>query len=339
MKEDRSLQVPQVVIVSPALADANNGNWRTARRWQRFLSLPTRIIRHWPDEFAVRDRVMLALHARRSSLSIIAWREAWRARGLAVILTGTDLYRDIESDASAQRSLRLADALVVLQERGPLALPAELRDKTRVIFQSTSSRKTLPKSPGRLRALMVGHLREEKDPETLFATALLLAERDDIRIDHIGHALDPLLGEAATATMAASASYRWLGGLSHADTRRRIQRADLLIHASRMEGGAHVVMEAVCSGTPVIASAIDGNIGMLGSDYAGYYDCGDANGLAGLLVQCRARQGQGDGLLARLAAQCRQRAALFAPAAERAAVRRLVAELLAEPISHPPAAA
>ncbi|HAV75652.1 MAG TPA: TIGR04348 family glycosyltransferase, partial [Limnobacter sp.] len=29
---------PSVVIVSPALADSNNGNWQTARRWQLFLS-------------------------------------------------------------------------------------------------------------------------------------------------------------------------------------------------------------------------------------------------------------------------------------------------------------
>ena len=27
----------RIVIVSPALADANNGNWQTARRWQRLL--------------------------------------------------------------------------------------------------------------------------------------------------------------------------------------------------------------------------------------------------------------------------------------------------------------
>jgi putative glycosyltransferase (TIGR04348 family) len=338
MKDDKLLPFPQVVIVSPALADANNGNWQTARRWQRFLALPTRIIRQWPDEFADRDRVMLALHARRSSSSIAAWREARRVRGLAVVLTGTDLYRDIETDASAQRSLQLADALVVLQERGPLALPAELHDKTRVIFQSMSRRKTLSKSQKRLHALMVGHLREEKDPATLFAAARLLAERDDIRIDHIGNALDPLLGEAATATMAATSAYRWLGGLPHAATRRRIQRADLLIHASRLEGGAHVVMEAVCSGTPVIASAIAGNIGMLGRDYAGYYNCGDAQGLAALLVQCRASQGLRDGLLACLAAQCRPRAALFAPAAERAALRQLVADLLVSPLTDPLAA-
>ncbi|WP_291903967.1 selenoneine biosynthesis selenosugar synthase SenB [Accumulibacter sp.] len=329
MKEDRSQQLSQVVIVSPALAAANNGNWRTARRWQRFLSWPPRIIEQWPDEFSDRDRVMLALHARRSSPSIIAWREMRRSAGLAVILTGTDLYRDIGSDVGAQRSLHLADALVVLQERGPLALPGALHAKTRVIFQSTSRRKTLAKSQRRLRALMVGHLRAEKDPETLFAAARLLAGRDDIRIDHIGDPLEPRLGEAARATMAASASYRWLGGQPHAATRQRIQRADLLIQASRMEGGAHVVMEAVCSGTPVIASAIDGNIGMLGDAYAGYFCCGDAPGLVELLVRCRASQGRSDGLLARLADQCRERAALFAPAAERAAVRRLVADLIA----------
>jgi hypothetical protein len=26
--------MPQLVIVTPALRDANNGNWQTARRWQ-----------------------------------------------------------------------------------------------------------------------------------------------------------------------------------------------------------------------------------------------------------------------------------------------------------------
>jgi glycosyltransferase involved in cell wall biosynthesis len=98
----------------------------------------------------------------------------------------------------------------------------------------------------------------------------------DIRIDHIGEALDPALGAAAQATMAAVPNYRWLGGLPHEEVRRRIQRAHVLIHCSRMEGGAHVIMEAVASGTPVLASRIDGNVGMLGADYGGYFPPGDA---------------------------------------------------------------
>jgi putative glycosyltransferase (TIGR04348 family) len=251
-----------------------------------------------------------------------------------VVLTGTDLYRDIVSDASAQRSLALAQALVVLQERAPQALPRTLHGKLRVIFQSTSARQPLAKSRRHLRAVMVGHLRPEKSPQTLFAAARRLAGRRDIFIDHIGEPLDAALGEEARATMAAVPNYRWLGGQPHEAVRRRIQRAHLLVHASHIEGGAHVIMEAVASGTPVLASAVDGNVGMLGADYAGYFPWNDAEALATLLVRCResadglAGGEQGERLYQQLMAQCRQRASLFAPARERVELRRLVDDLL-----------
>ena len=83
---------------------------------------------------------MLALHARRSASSVAAWHRARGARGLAVVLTGTDLYRDLPGDEDARRSVRLASQLVVLQERGTSALPPEARPKARVIFQSTPQR-------------------------------------------------------------------------------------------------------------------------------------------------------------------------------------------------------
>lgn len=327
----------RIVIVSPALADANNGNWQTARRWQLLLHPHrVRITQHWPDgPDAANDTVMLALHARRSAASIAAWAQARAtvqsdgsgnnqasAPGLAVVLTGTDLYRDIQTDPQAQRSLLLAQRLVLLQERGPDALPPELRDKARVIFQSTSQRATLPKPARHLRAVMVGHLREEKSPTTLFEAARLLAPTEHILIDHIGAPLDAALAEQAQATAAACPHYRWLGGLPHEATRRRIQRAHVLIHTSRMEGGAHVVMEALRSGTPVLASRIDGNIGMLGADYAGYFDWNDAAALATLLRQCRHGK-----LLAHLQAQCAARAPLFSCEAERMSLHQLVETL------------
>ncbi len=320
----------RVVIVSPALADANNGNWQTAQRWQRLLSAQhsARITREWPDDLASSDDVMLALHARRSAPSIAAWAVQRGSQGLAVVLTGTDLYRDIATDATARHSLALAQQLVVLQDLGPQALPEGLRAKARVVLQSTTARATLPKTPCHLRAVMVGHLRDEKDPRTLFSAARLLSQADGVLIDHIGQPLDAALGEAAQATAAACPHYRWLGGLPHAATRQRMQRAHVLVHTSRMEGGAHVVMEAVCSGTPVLASRIDGNVGLLGANYGGYFEPGDAAGLSGLLRQARASQGQPDGLLARLVAQCAVRAPLFAPAAERRALLGLVAELM-----------
>lgn len=340
------MRKPTVLIVSPALANANNGNWQTAWRWSRMLASQFEpfIAQHWRNEggrgVAPGGQpfdVMLALHARRSADSIAAWARARgaasEAKGLAVVLTGTDLYRDIQTDAAAQTSLALARQLVVLQERGPAALPADVRQKARVIFQSSTSRQTLAKSPKRLRAVMVGHLRDEKSPQTLFEAARLLKAYPDILIDHIGDPLDEALGEQARATALACPNYRWLGGLSHEVTRGHIQRAHVLIHASKMEGGAHVVMEAVCSGTPVLASRIDGNVGMLAANYPGYFELGNAKALSGLLVRLRKCQLTAgteleDTFLTQLQTLCAQRAPLFDPLAEQAALVSLVNVLL-----------
>ena len=102
-----------IVLITPALADANNGNWQTARRWARMLSqaYPVRLAAAWQVEPA---SLMIALHARRSAESIARWRTAHPAAPLVVVLTGTDLYRDIATDSQAQRSLELADRLIVL---------------------------------------------------------------------------------------------------------------------------------------------------------------------------------------------------------------------------------
>jgi putative glycosyltransferase (TIGR04348 family) len=312
-----------IVIVTPALADANNGNWQTARRWARFLSAAYRV-RLAADWQAGDEALMIALHARRSAAPVAAWRRAHPARPLLLVLTGTDLYRDIDHDAGAQRSLALADHLVVLNALGPQRLPEALRGRCTVLLQSCSARQPLAKTARHLRALMVGHLRDEKDPQTYLRAVQRLAGRADLRFDHIGAALDPALGAQAAALAARQGSYRWLGALPHEAARRHIQAAHVLVHASRMEGGAHVVIEALRSGTPVLASRIDGNVGLLGEGYGGYFPPGDDAALAALLQRCR----EDAAMLSALRAQCGARSALFAPEAEAAGLHGLVAGLL-----------
>jgi putative glycosyltransferase (TIGR04348 family) len=312
-----------IVLVTPALADANNGNWQTARRWARFLAAAYRV-RLAADWLAGDEALMIALHARRSAAAVAAWRQVHPARPLLLVLTGTDLYRDIEHDADAQRSLALADRLVVLNALGPRRLPEALRGRCSVLLQSCSARRPLAKTQRHLRALMVGHLRDEKDPLTYLRAVQRLAGRADLRFDHIGAALDPALGAQAAALAARQGTYRWLGALPHAAVRRHIQVAHLLVHASRMEGGAHVVIEAVRSGTPVLASRIDGNVGLLGPDYRGYFAASDDAALAALLQRCR----DDAAMLTELRVQCEARAALFAPEAEAAGLHGLVAGLL-----------
>jgi putative glycosyltransferase (TIGR04348 family) len=321
------LSKPSICIISPALAAANNGNWQTAKRWQQMLSTDyhVEIMLQWDGSQGSRAYdAMLALHARRSADSIAQWAAKFPDKLIVLALTGTDLYRDIAVDPLAQQSLKLAHRLIVLQDMGPKSLPAEFQSKCQVIFQSTPRRQSVPKTSKKLRALMVGHLRSEKSPETYFAAARALAQRSDtavdILLDHIGAPLDAELGNQARQLATEVPTYRYLGEQTHAQTRARIARVHVLVHPSRMEGGAHVVMEAVMSGTPVLASRIDGNVGMLGADYDGYFPWGDAQALANLLLRCK-KEPQ---FLDHLNKQCALRSPLFEPRAEQAALLQIV---------------
>jgi putative glycosyltransferase (TIGR04348 family) len=209
------------------------------------------------------------------------------SHGLVVVLTGTDLYRDIKHDPQAQQSLVFAERLIVLQSMGLGELLEPLRAKASVLLQSSTPRVTLSKTARCLRVVMVGHLREEKSPRTLFEAAALLDQHRDIFIQHVGAEHDPLLASMAHQTAALYPQYQFSGALSYPKTRQQIQRSHVLVHTSVMEGGAHVIMEAICSGVPVIASRIPGNIGMLGEDYPGLFPVGDARALADMLIRFR----------------------------------------------------
>ncbi|NMM36762.1 MAG: TIGR04348 family glycosyltransferase [Glaciimonas sp.] len=322
----------QIVIISPALAKANNGNWQTAQRWARLLRQHYQvcIAAKWDGK---RCDAMIALHARRSADSIAAFAAAQPESPLVVVLTGTDLYRDIQTDANAQRSLQLATQLVVLQASGRQELTAGLRTKTQVIYQSTRTLKAvapvipaIPATPATRRHLnitMIGHLRDEKDPAA-FMRAAHLVQSVQARLIHIGGALEPALGRLAAQTEQQESRYRWLGSLPHAATRQRLKRSHLMVICSRMEGGANVIIEAIASGVPILASNIPGNRGMLGDDYSGYFPLGDSQELARLIDRSIADPA----FYALLQKQCAARAPLFSTEREKTALLQLMDNLL-----------
>ncbi|MEZ5659276.1 MAG: selenoneine biosynthesis selenosugar synthase SenB [Burkholderiaceae bacterium] len=312
---------PTVLIVTPALAAANNGNWRTAARWQRFLR-PMAHVSCALDYQGQACDLMIALHARRSADSIA--RFAASGRPLILVLTGTDLYRDIDDDASAQRSLTLADRIVVLQACGPRRLPVALRERCLVIEQSAPALARLPARRRSFDMALVGHVRAEKDPMTAVRALSRLARHPGLRLRHVGRVDDPALGPAIRAAADHDPRIELLGQMTHGRTRRLIRGSRVLLLPSVMEGGANVLIEAVTSAVPVLASAIDGSIGLLGADYPGLFPVGDDAALAGLIERCLDEQG----FLARLTDACQRRAPLFAPEREAHAVRDMVSGLL-----------
>ena len=319
------MQAKHVLIVSPASARENNGNWQTASRWAHFLRARHQVAVA-PDYHGAGNApdLMIALHARRSAPAVAAFTKAHPERPCVLVLTGTDLYRDIGISPEAQASLNSATRLVLLQPAGLDQLSPSLRAKASVIYQSAPTMQ--PPSHGQKRRhfdiCMIGHLRAEKDPYT-FMRASTLVTSPKVRLLHIGGALESTLGQAASATEAVNPRYRWLGNLPHSTTRQRLSRSHAMALCSLMEGGANVIIEAVTSGVPVLASDISGNRGMLGEDYAGYFPVGEAAALARLID----RSVDDPVFYALLQRQCAARAALFAPDTERANLLLLVDNL------------
>jgi len=313
----------KIALVTPAGARSRNGNRHTAVRWAamlRSLGHTVRVSRVWDGRAA---DAMIALHARRSHASIAAFRTRHPAAPLVVVLTGTDLYRDIRTDRSARTSLELADRLVVLQDMGKAELAPRLRRKTRVIYQSAASPSSSPKRSRRFRVAVLGHLRDEKDPFRAPLALAYLKDLPDLEVAHLGEALSPNMEREARRLMRVDVRYRWLGNMPHASALDWLAGSRLLVLSSRMEGGANVICEAVAAGVPVIASRISGNVGMLGRGYPGYYRPGDERALA---HQIR-RATLDPGYYARLKRMAAARRPLFRPAAEREGLRKLLVEL------------
>jgi glycosyltransferase involved in cell wall biosynthesis len=162
-----------------------------------------------------------------------------------------------------------------------------LRKKVNVVVQSSAT--TLRQHPvkGKFRICVLGHLREEKDPLRALA-ALSHVSNESIEVIHLGAALDPALAQEARRGMARELRYRWLGSVSHPRALRWLASSHAMVISSRMEGGANVVCEALRIGVPVLASHISGNVGLLGSGYAGYFPLGDEAALARLIERAAA---------------------------------------------------
>ena len=315
----------KVVIVAPANAKSNNGNWHTAHRWAKMLSrdYAVKLVEHWSNSDPLPD-AMIALHARRSAQAMIEFRTRRLRGGLVLALTGTDIYRDIHDDDAAKLSLQIADRMIVLQEAALEELSSAQRKKTEVIFQSAKFLKHAQRYRGVFEIVQVGHLRHEKDPFTPITALRHLDASSRVRLTHIGKTLDKPHAEMMKAVVRDEARLRWLGGLAHAEVRQRIKRAHALVLASKMEGGANVIVEAITAGVPVIASRISGNRGMLGDDYPGYFPFGDAIACAKLM----ARAETDASFYKQLARACAKRAQLFAPHREQAALRAIVKSVI-----------
>jgi putative glycosyltransferase (TIGR04348 family) len=284
----------KIGIVTPAPPNSRHGNRITALRWAKILrGLGNRVSILQTYDGKSFD-LLVALHARKSHPSIINFRRHNPDIPLIVALTGTDLYRDIRTSAQARESLDVATRIVVLQPKAIEELRPSWRKKARVIYQSVENR--APKwtsnksaktsaSNGSFDVCVIGHLRAVKDPFRTVMAARLLPDSSRIRVLQVGGAMTDAMANRARKEMGANKRYRWLGEQPKARVRRILAKSRLCVLSSHMEGGANVLSETIGASVPILASRIDGNAGILGEGYPGYFDVGDTTHLARLLTR------------------------------------------------------
>ena len=278
----------RILLVTPAASGTRLGNRVTALRMSALLrglghqvKLRTRFEELHAD-------VMIALHAGKSAQTVLEACEREKPIPTALVLTGTDIYRDEDTnDPAIDRSLALAQRLVILQPNAIDQVPVEHRAKTRLILQSAAPRPAFENvEPGLFRVCVLAHLRPVKDPLLAARAARLLPDHSKVRVRLLGQALEEASRVEAETEARENPRFEWLGPRSYAESQRELAGSNLLVVSSLSEGGPAVVTEAFASGVPVLATRIPACEGLMGADHPGLYPVRDARALADLLLRC-----------------------------------------------------
>ena len=292
-----------IMIVTAAPPGSEFGSETTSIRWEHLLGElghhvePTYTYGKSPEHFADSSLdAMIAIGARECDNAITAYVEADESRPLIVVLNSDDLYRGMKTAPAVVKNVERADALVVFHDRATERIPQKYRDRARVIYQSVElpegGLSAIPEPPQReenqasrysFEVCVANHLEEHKDPLRTAKAARLLGSDSKIRVTHIGRVLDARWETQVRRESETNDRYEWYGEVPWTRALQIIRHADLMSVTPSLGGGGNIVSESIVLETPVLASAVPGNIGLLGEDYPGLFKPKDEHALADLL--------------------------------------------------------
>lgn len=276
-----------ILLITPGSNVRHSGNRCTASQWAD-------ILRRQGHEVVVcfdipgilpakRFDLLLAMHGEKCAKVIQQYRAGNPEGKILLALTGTDIYPH-PSEVTLS-SMNEANGIIVLQEHAITIIPPEFRSRATVVIQSASPglKSASTPRPDSFDVCVIGHLREVKNPMLTARASRLLPITSRIRIQQAGGILESKFETEVIREENENPRFHWLGELSASEVESLLSSCRLLVLTSHHEGGARVIGEAIAAGTPVVASRIDGVVGLLGESYPGFFPDGDAKSLAQIL--------------------------------------------------------
>ena len=282
-----------IKIFSPTGDNLVTGNCVTAKRYAYLLqNLGHRVLTFSVFEGKVSIegvRCALVLHAEKGFHVIKEL--AAKSIPVVLVLTGTDLYRDIISTKKSKRdnclrSIQLASAIIVLHDNAVsdlLKVVSVPRERIFVVLQSVvdfKKRRFFFKNKNEYKILLLSNIRKEKGVIVAISGFLDFKKNIDARtkftLDHIGGVLDQGYLKKIINLIEGVKSVALLGSIEKEKLQTLLASYDLLLHSSFIEGGSLVIQEAQNAGLPIVASDISCHTALLGSAYVGLHSVGSA---------------------------------------------------------------
>lgn len=274
----------QILIATPYPLNTSNGNTITAKRIQTLLESNKLYAKTIHTPTPPQAEILINLHATRTYPTAKYFKNKYPSSKLITLITGTDLNSDLPNHhPDIIPALELADQIILPSTQALKTLPSEFHHKTIIIPASIIIPK-LPETPPLTSPYIIlpSHLREVKNPFLINRT-LASHPNLNIQVYTLGSALEPSFQQTAKNYQTLDHRFHYLGETPHPQTLTHIKNATLTLNTSHQEGGPNTIAESITLGTPVLASAIPGNIGMLGENYPGLFTPNSEIALAELI--------------------------------------------------------
>ncbi|MFB6373969.1 MAG: hypothetical protein ABEN55_12855, partial [Bradymonadaceae bacterium] len=254
-----------ILLVTAAPPGSDFGSETTAIRWENLLDE----LGHETEQTYTYDRfeethadpafdAMVAIGAKECDDAITTFLAEDDSRPLILALNNADLYRGVETEPEVREHIDQATRVVVFHDRAPAEVPADYRDKVRIVypgvelpeggldaFEMPPHRREKETRPYRFEVCVANNLQEHDDPIRAAKAAAILGDDSQVRVAHIGRILDARWETQVRRESENNDRYEWYGEVPWERALQHIRHADLLATTPSRGGASPVVPEAI----------------------------------------------------------------------------------------------